>query len=172
MTGNSIGNPVFTIRRLRNGEAELFKQMRLESLLEAPYAFSSTYASALQRSDESWREQAERTVQGSDRATFIAFSDTLPVGIAALYRLDGQEGVGELLQVWVSPECRGAGVAGDLMDAVFQWARENHFQRIIAGVNKENPRALKFYIRYGFTETDLPVSGDAGGVYLAKEVRV
>jgi len=72
------------IRRIQIGEADLFKQMRLASLRDAPYAFSSTYESALRRSAESWREQADNTAQGSDRATFIAFSDDAPIGIAAL----------------------------------------------------------------------------------------
>ena len=70
---------MITIRRLQVGEVDLFKQVRLMALQEAPYAFPATYDSAVQRSAESWREQAERSAQGPDRATFIVFSDGLPV---------------------------------------------------------------------------------------------
>ena len=102
---------MITTRRIQSGETELFKKMRLLSLQDAPYAFSSNYESALHRTDESWCEQAERSAQGMDRATFISFSDEEPVGMAALYRLENQADVGELLQVWIVPEYRGKKVA-------------------------------------------------------------
>jgi RimJ/RimL family protein N-acetyltransferase len=145
--------------------------MRLKSLQEAPYAFSSTYDSAIRRSAESWREQAESTAQGNDRAAFIAFSEDAPIGIAALYRLEGQAEVGEVLQVWVAPEFRGTKVAWDLMDVVFKWAGENNFRRVIAGVTKVNVRALKFYSKYGFSVMDEPLSNISEGVSLVKEVQ-
>ena len=161
---------LITIRRIQNGEVDLFKQMRLTSLQNAPYAFPSTYDAALRRSDESWQEQAERTALGTDRATFIAFSDDVPIGIAALYRLEDKVDSGELLQVWVGPEYRGIGVARDLMDAIIKWAGENTFRRIIAGVTKVNARALKFYIKYGFSIIDESSPNDSSGIHLVKEL--
>jgi ribosomal protein S18 acetylase RimI-like enzyme len=158
------------IRRLQSGEVNLFKQLRLSSLQDAPYAFSSTYDSAVQRSAESWREQAESTTQGSDRATFIAFSNNMPIAITALYRLDGQAGVGEVLQVWVDPEYRGMGVAWKMMDAVLEWARKNNFSRIKAGVTKVNIGAQKFYTKYGFSVLDESLMNDSEGVILMIEV--
>ena len=156
-----------TIRRLQVGEVDLFKQVRLMALQEAPYAFPSTYAAAVQRSAESWREQADRSAQGLDRATFIVFSDDLPVGMAALYRDEDKVDVGELLQVWVSSEYRGTRVVWELMDEIFKWASENRFHRIIAGVTKGNARALKFYGKYGFSLME----ESSTGVYLVKEVK-
>ena len=161
---------MITIRRLQVGEGELFKQIRLRALQEAPYAFPTTYADAMERSSESWREQADRSAQGPDRATFIAIADGLPIGMTALYRDEDQAEVGELLQVWVSPEYRGTRVIWDLMDEIFRWARENGFDRIIAGVTKGNDRAVKFYMNYGFSLTD-ERSASAAGVYLVKEVK-
>jgi len=157
---------LITIRRIQIGEADLFKHIRLMALKEAPYAFTSTYDSALQRSAESWREQAESTALGSDRATFIAFSDNIPIGISALYRLEENVDSGELLQVWVSPEFRGTTVIWDLIDEIFQWAAENNFREVIAGVTKENTRALKFYARYGFSTMD----ENSQGIIFVKEV--
>jgi RimJ/RimL family protein N-acetyltransferase len=158
------------IRRLQIGEAELFKQIRLESLRDAPYAFSSTYDSALLRSEESWREQADSTAQGSDRATFIAFSEDVPVGIAALYRLEDQSDIGKLLQVWVAPEHRGTDIAWGLMDSIFEWAGENNFHMILSRVRNGNTRAKTFYIKYGFSNSDEFASSDFEGVCLVKEV--
>lgn len=159
------------IRRLQPGEVDLFKQLRLKALQDAPYAFPSTYETAIQRSAESWREQAESTTQGPDRATFIAFSDDLPIGMAALYREEDKVDVGELLQVWVSPEYRGTKVIRDLMDEIFKWGSENKFHRITAGVTKGNDRAVNFYTNYGFSIIDELSTNDSGGVYLVKEVK-
>lgn len=103
---------------------------------------------------------------GSDRATFLAFSDHIPVGIAALYRDKENVDTGELLQVWVRPEFRGTSVIWDLMDEIFEWAVENNFHEVIAGVTKENTRALKFYAKYGFSTMDETPQG----VMLVKEV--
>jgi hypothetical protein len=92
------------VRRIKLGEGKLFKQIRLTALRDSPFAFATTYESAVNRSADSWREQADSTAKGSDRATFIAFSDDLPIGIAALYRDKDRVGVGEVLQVWVTPD--------------------------------------------------------------------
>ena len=157
---------MITIRRIQAGETDLYKQIRLAALKEAPYAFSSTYESALERSDESWQEQVESSALGSDRATFLAFSDDVPVGIAALYRDRENADTGELLQVWVRPEFRGTTLIWDLMDEIFQWAAENNFREVIAGVAKENTRALRFYAKYGFSTKDTFPQG----LILVKEV--
>ena len=158
------------IRRIQIGEADLFKRMRLASLRDAPYAFSSTYEAALRRSAESWREQADSTAQGADRATFIVFSDDAPIGIAALYRLPGQTDVGEVIQVWVAPEYRGKRVAWDLMDAVFEWAGDNSIRTITATITKGNTRALRFYRKYGFALADETSLDGSDGAVLVREV--
>ena len=141
---------MISVRRIQIGEGELFKQMRLTSLRESPSAFGSTYESALNRSSESWNEQADNSAGGSDRATFFAFSNDSPIGIAALYRDKERIDTGEVLQVWVSPEHRGKGVAVYMMDAVFRWARENGFRRVLATITQGNARALRFYQKCGF----------------------
>jgi len=161
-----------TVRRIRIGEGRLFKQIRLASLRESPSAFEATYESALRRSPESWSSQSDGTAEGSDRATFIAFTNNSPIGIAALYR-KGETDTGELLQVWISPEHRSRGVANDLMDAVFHWAGENCHRAVVATVTRDNTRALRFYQKYGFkplNETS-PDSSDAP-VVLAKDLNV
>lgn len=158
------------VRRIQTGETELYKQIRLASLKDAPYAFETTYESAVQRSDETWRERAESGAQGDDGATFLVFSDDRPIGIAAIFRSHGQIEMGELMQVWVSPDYRGSRVAWNLMDAIFGWAKENNFRRIIAGVTSVNPRAITFYTRYGFSRMADSAQSDSDSVYLIKEV--
>jgi ribosomal protein S18 acetylase RimI-like enzyme len=163
---------MISVRRILIGEGELYKQVRLMSLREAPYSFSSTYESALLRSTKSWSEQADATAQGSDRSTFIAFSNDSPIGIAALYRHSEGADVGEVLQVWVAPGYRNAGVASKLMDAIFWWAGENGFRKIIATVTKENMGALEFYRKYGFNLADDASLDGSDDFVLMKKVAV
>lgn len=161
---------LITIRRIQVDEVDLFQELRLTALQEAPYAFSTTYESARQRSGESWREQVESTAKGSDRAASIAFSEDTPMGVAALYRLEDQDDVGEVLQVWVRPEYRGTRVARYLMATIFEWAKANGFRRLLAGVTKGNARALRFYTNYGFSVVDESSPNDSEGISLVKEV--
>jgi RimJ/RimL family protein N-acetyltransferase len=138
------------VRRIKLGEVEIFRRLRLSSLNESPSAFKTTWESAVNRSFESWCDQADSTAQGSDRATFIAFSGDEPVGIAAIYRDEKRSNVGEILQVWVAPEYRGKGIALDLIDTVFHWAGRNGFREIMATITKGNMRAQRLYQKYGF----------------------
>lgn len=142
------------IRRLNSGEADLYRSVRLESLKESPEAFASSYESALERSEESWRQQADASAKGSDRATFIVLADR-PVGVAALYRNPEKPEEGEMIQVWVSPENRGTNAAAGLMQAIFAWAASNGFQTILAEVTPSNSRALRFYEKHGFVRRDV-----------------
>jgi ribosomal protein S18 acetylase RimI-like enzyme len=144
---------MISIRRIRPGEGLLFKQLRLAALKESPSAFSSTYESAVNRSRESWFEQADSTAIGTDRCTFLAFADESPVGIAAIYRDKAKKEEGEILQVWVAPDFRGSGVARELLDTALRWCAENGIRRVWATITRGNDRALKFYRKYGFAHS-------------------
>ena len=149
------------VRRIMKGEHAPYRQLRLSALREAPYTFSSRYETAVQRSEASWAEQADSTAEGSDRATFVAFSEDEPVGIAALYRDSERGDTGQVLQVWVAPEQRGTGVASGLLGSLLAWAGENGFQRVEATVRRGNARAARYYHGLGFRLED---EGARGGV--------
>jgi len=124
----------------------------------------------LQRSPASWREQTQRSAQGPDRSTLIAFADELPIGISALYRDGVGSESGELLQVWVDPAYRGKGVAGKILDLLLLWAQENDFRRVVAVVTFENARAQSFYRKVGFVPAHSPAHESADGIVLVHEL--
>lgn len=157
------------IRRLNTGEADLYRTVRLESLKESPEAFASTYEAALERSEESWQQQADTSASGPDRATFIVLMDR-PVGIAALYRNPEKAEEGEMIQVWVSPEHRGSTVAADLLHTLFTWAASNSFQTIIAEVTSTNTRALRFYEKHGFVRVHPAADGTTANTVLMRRI--
>ncbi len=163
---------MLTIRRIRKDESELFKSLRLRGLKESPTAFGSTYESAINRSPESWIEQAGGSSQGSGRATFLAFKDDLAVGLAAIYRLAFPIDVGELVQFWVAPETRRQGVAVALLDSVLEWASANDFRAVSAGIMAGNAKAMKFYTKYGFIpEAGIVLNCPDDAAVLIKEVK-
>jgi ribosomal protein S18 acetylase RimI-like enzyme len=160
----------YTVRRLQAGEGDLYRSVRLESLRESPEAYASSYESALQRNDDSWRAQADASASGSDRATFVVLAER-PIGLGAIYRDPDRPHEGELIQVWVSPECRGGEVALDLMNALLHWATSNGFETIRAEVTPNNPRALRFYEKHGFIKTEPHAPSGEANELLAKKVR-
>ena len=157
------------IRRIQLGETALYREVRLSALKESPEAFTTTHESAAKRSSESWQAQADGTATGANRATFLAFADGAPIGIAALYRDEGKE-EGEILQVWISPELRGTGIAAELVEAVIDWGRSQRITRIRAGITEGNSRALRFYSKMGFTPSGR--TGESGEVVLVREAGV
>jgi len=165
-----LASDMATIRRLRKGEADLYRKMRLQSIADSPSAFETTYDAVMARSPESWRDQADESADGSDRATFLAFAGEEPIGIAALYRVGVSADVGELLQVWVAPGHRGTGVARALMDALFAWAGKCGYRQVVAKVTSGNERALAFYKNYGFALADEPVGGGTGTRIISRSV--
>ena len=163
---------MLSVRRIRQGEGELYKKLRLKSLQDSPGAFGSTYKSELTRSPESWTEQADGGSRGQKQAIFIAFMDDQPVGLAALYRLDSAQDVGELMQVWVSPEFRRRGVAVVLTDNIFSWAANNKFRAVTAGIMAGNTEAMTFYQKYGFIpESDIILNCPGDAAVFIKDVR-
>lgn len=139
-----------TIRRLRLGESSLYRRVRLQSLKEAPYAFSATYEGALERTDESWDTQADKAAEGSTQAIFIAFRENEPIGISAIYKNKENMEEAEVFQVWVEPESRGTGIGYEIMDTLLEWAEDVGCERVIATVANTNKKALDFYFRCGF----------------------
>lgn len=154
---------MITIRRLKQGEARLYRELRLEALRDSPEAFGTKLADALARDDRSWIDQADASAAGPDRATFVVVAER-PSGLVALYRDASDPTTGELIQMWVAPELRGGPVARELLGAIFRWAGENGFLQVRAEVMADNLRALAFYRRHGFTEAAAKADADASVV--------
>lgn len=58
----------------------------------------------------------------------------------------------ELNRMYLDPEWKGRGIADRLMQACLDAARRGGFQTIWLGVWDRNPRARRFYARWGFVE--------------------
>jgi RimJ/RimL family protein N-acetyltransferase len=141
---------MLSVRRINLGEVELYRRLRLAALEDSPDAFTTSYESALSRTDESWVMQADEAAIGEDRAIFIAHFDGATAGLAALYRSPDEPDHGELIQMWVAPDFRGKHLAVALVETAVEWARRSRFKAIKASVTNGNARAASLYKKCGF----------------------
>ncbi len=103
---------------------------------------------------ESWLESFQRTL-GRFSQVFIAEQDGQIVGFALcrLKRVPGYMGgvtVGELSDIWVSPEIRRSGVGVRLTTLVLNWLREKGTHSVEVQVLRDNEAAWKLFTGLGF----------------------
>jgi ribosomal protein S18 acetylase RimI-like enzyme len=125
----------------------LWREVRLEALGEAPYAFSSTLAEWQSAPPERFRAR----LAGRSR-NLVALLDGRPVGLASGFA-DGDPGTVDLRSMWVSPTVRGLGTGDALVDAVEAWARERAARRLCLDVVASNTPARRLYERHGLVVT-------------------
>ena len=82
-------------------------------------------------------------------ATFVAEQDGAIVGFVNAGGSFTVEGVGEVYSIYVTPDAQGTGAGRALMDAAVEVLRKR-WDDAILWVATENPRARRFYERYGW----------------------
>jgi len=147
------------IRRLGAGEWRPLKDVRLRALKDAPRAFSSTFSEAATRTDDEWRDAADRGSRGESWVTFVADDGVSIVGMAsghfpfeAHHPIDDPALV-SLIQMWVDPALRRRGVGRRLVEAVIAWAAERGSRVVRLGVTATETGAVAFYEALGFRDT-------------------
>ncbi len=139
---------MISVRVLTGDDWQLFREVRLEALHEAPYAFGSTVRDwqGERDSEERWRRRLTEVP-----FNVIAYVDADPVGIAS-GTSPNEDGAAELISMWVAPFARGQGIADALVDAVVRWASEENVEELSADVMEDNDRARAFFARRGFAD--------------------
>jgi GNAT superfamily N-acetyltransferase len=133
------------IRRLTPDEWQVFRQVRLAALQEAPYAFGSTYERESVADERSWRERL------ANRTQLVAEIEGGVAGMAAGIRSD--ESSAALISMWVAPPARGKGVGARLVNAVLDWAEQEGYDSVSLWVTDGNVVAERLYERCGFART-------------------
>ncbi|MDX1449189.1 MAG: GNAT family N-acetyltransferase [Acidimicrobiia bacterium] len=141
------------IRRIRADEGPLLMQVRLLSLLDAPYAFASTYTDSVQRPKEHWKARAAEASAGGSSAVIVAFAPDGPIGMAGAYTPDDRPEVRMIFGVWVEPALRGQGVGRRLTETVIDWAFAAGADRCELWVAEPNSAARVLYETLGFEDT-------------------
>ena len=143
-----VGLADMEILRIGPDEWEVFRELRLRALREAPYAFGSRYDDWAEAPETSWRDRLANVP-----LNLVARMDGELVGMASGV-VEDEDGA-ELISMWVDPAARGSGVAAALIEAVVEWARSAGRATYLM-VRSENARAIAAYARAGFVDLGIP----------------
>jgi GNAT superfamily N-acetyltransferase len=81
---------------------------------------------------------------------FVAFDDdNEPIGCGGLRQLDDEHG--EIKRMYVRPESRGTGVSTAILNRLELFALENGWHRLVLETGDQQPDAIGFYTREGYT---------------------
>ena len=134
------------IRQIGPDDWQVFSDIRLAALREAPYAFGSTFEAEVGAAEERWRRSV------TDRARFVAEIDGRVVGTVGAG--PGEfAGTAALTALWVEPGLRRRGIGAALVGAVIEWAHGQRYERVLLWVTQANKRAERLYERLGFLRT-------------------
>lgn len=137
------------IRLTQTDDWMLLKQVRLAALLDTPTAFGVTYQTAVQYTDDQWKERAS----SAGTAFWLAFHSGEPIGMIGAAVSSGAKRC-NLIGLWIEASARGSGVAGRLVEAVKTHAIARGFNGVFLDVSPGNTRAANFYLKQGFTFLD------------------
>jgi len=136
------------IRLLGVDDWQSFRRIRLEALRVEPSAFASTIEDWEPRPEEDWRRRL------AQNPVLAAFRDGEPVGVMGLARERSSRMAHRavIIMVYVRASERGSGLAAALLDALMEHARTIGIRQLELAVSVENPAAIRFYARHGFSE--------------------
>ena len=148
-----------TVDLIAESEREAWRELRLAALADAPYAFGSTLAEALERDEAAWRAGFPADGRG---ANFVGRLDGVGAGMCAVFLRADAVGEPLLVSMWLAPAARGTGLAGELVRAAEKWCVEHDLSRLWLDVVEDNLRAIRLYRRLGYLPTgqDMPLRSD------------
>lgn len=146
-----------TVERITADEWPRWRELRLQALEDAPYAFGSTLSDWRGEGDqeERWRARLEN-VDFNAIATIDGRNAGMVSGVLENRRV-------ELISMWVSPFARGCGVGDELVDSVIRWAAEMNITRVELSVKEDNLPAIALYTRHGFEDVGADSRDDNSG---------
>jgi GNAT superfamily N-acetyltransferase len=95
------------VRVLEESEWALYRDVRLRALSESPDSFTATLADEADRDEQFWRDRMTRSYW------LVAERDAVPQGIVSLGPYEQDPSAAEVFGLYVVPDARGTGVAGD-----------------------------------------------------------
>jgi GNAT superfamily N-acetyltransferase len=98
-------------------------------------------------------------------AQFVAERAGAGVGFASVGPCRHEPESGEVFSIYVRPEAWGTGSGWALMDAAVEWLAER-WREAILWVAEENPRARRFYERYGWVAETTRVEEVVPGAHI------
>ncbi len=91
---------------------------------------------------------------------FVAYRDERAVGCGAFKKYSEQ--TAEIKRMYVLPEYRGQGIAGEVLRELEKWAADSGFSEAILETGKKQPEAIRLYQKSGYAV--IPNYGQYQGV--------
>jgi len=139
--------PVTEVRWIDESDWQVFRNLRLAALADAPRAFGSTHDQWRDAGEQRWRDRIAAVA-----LNLVAEHDAAPVGMVSGTGPD-PEGTVELISMWVAPAARQHGVGAALVNAVVAWAQGAGGRQVVLQVTEVNREATRLYRRHGFVPT-------------------
>ena len=79
----------------------------------------------------------------------VAYLEGTPVGCGAFKKL--AEDAVEIKRMYVLPELRGRGIAGQVLSALESWAAELNYLFCVLETGKKQPEAIRLYQKSGYS---------------------
>jgi len=143
------------IRQLTADDWEIYKSIRLDSLINEPQAFQSRYEDEVLYTEDRWRKKTTPQTNPLS-ALFCTIFNQEALGVLGLYQdRDGKDPeVANLYAVYVRPEHRGKGLSKKLLAlAIETVSKDKQIQRIDLCVEKGQVAAKGLYDSMGFSVT-------------------
>lgn len=132
------------VRLLDDDEWQLYREVRLAALQDAPEAFVAGFEDEASRGEAYWRERMIRAHR------IVAESEEGPVGVVCLGLHNEDPETGEVFGLWTAPLVRGARVAWGLVSTAAQKAAEDERRLLYFWAGSDNAAAVGFASSYGF----------------------
>jgi len=137
---------------------------------------SDFYALNKEWIEESWRleesdindlSNPQKYIIDKGGEVFFAVKNDKVIATAAMMYADNK--IFELAKMTVAEDCRGLGVANQLMDKCIDFAKKNNAEKIVLITNSALVIARNLYDKYGFKEIvlDSDKYGDRGNVKMS-----
>lgn len=78
----------------------------------------------------------------------VAFDNETPVGCGAIKELSRD--AMEVKRMYVLPERRGQGIAGEILKELENWSYELNYSKCLLETGKRQPEAISLYQKYGY----------------------
>jgi RimJ/RimL family protein N-acetyltransferase len=143
--------PKFWLRRLESKDIETVASFECEiakiSFPDDPITELSFYAQKL-----------TRLVGDKNAAAIVAEDHSGVVGWAHVSKRRNfitKEAYGDFHSIYIGPSQRGTGVAAELVNAVFEFCRQEKLQRVVFRTRATNERMKAVLARFGFLPTQI-----------------
>ncbi len=138
-------------RKLVPYESKMYREIRLESLLQFPDSFETNYEEAV--NTEKLRMEIDIENQNPKKSVWGAFADQKLVGLCAFVIDDNN--MGNIYQMYVKKDFQGKNIGSELIQSAIQEGKEKfNIAEVSLEVASKNHSAYSLYKKNGFEETN------------------